>query len=402
MYSPAVIEKNVATVEKRLDLKLIRYDFARCEEMQEHLVSLMGTEKLKRALTKEESAFIVNEQVLSQLDFSYWAERYATIEYDGVVGGGIGKMRFGHSQQILLDLIAKIQIEQYERHQAGEVVDGILIADHKARQVWHTALARALQMHRATLMPHSRCIGASVDDQKIQILYERDLLCYEHLPWYLKPGLIFNEKNEHLSFSVGSKITYLISTMKSSFGQGSQFDFGHLTEVSEWLVPTIIELDFFPTLPQSPNTLCILESRANGRGNWWHRFTEDVRHGKKQRWRYSFIPWYSEPKKYRRTPPVGWQPSEVAYLHAKKVKETSAEWIGKSILIPKEQLYWWETTREEYRVAGRLNFFLSNYCATPEESFQHAGDSAFDSELLDKIRTRAKWPDTVYEFEKVA
>ena len=55
--------------------------------------------------------------------------------------------------------------------------------------------------------------------------------------------------------------------------------------------------------------------------------------------------------------------------------------------------------REEYRTAGRLNYFLSNYCATPEESFQHSGESAFDPELLDELRLRTR-PGDAYEFDR--
>ena len=86
-------------------------------------------------------------------------------------------------------------------------------------------------------------------------------------------------------------------------------------------------------------------------------------------------------------------------MHAKKVWETSQEFVGKQVMLPKEQLCWWEAMREEYRKSGSLNFFLSNYCATPEESFQHNERSAFDPELLDELRNRAKQP-LFYDFER--
>ncbi len=401
MYAESVIQSNIEAIEAKTGLTLVRHDHARSEEFTEIVQPLWFAEgqPLRRPLTKEESAFVVNEQIMCQLDFRYWSERYCKIAYDGVVGGGIGNLKLGASQLILLDLIGKIQAEQVDRQNRGETVDGIMIAAHKARQVWYTALSRGLQMHRATLIQHSRCIGVSVDDQKIQEVYERDLLAYDNLPWFLKPQLVYQEKNAHLSFSTKSKIGYMIDAKKGSLGQGSQFDFGHCTELSEYANPGALEIDFFPTFPQNVNTLLILESRANGRGNWWHQFTESVRKGEKERWRYCFTPYYAEPRKYRKTPPPDWQPSEIGLMHAKKVWETSQEFVGKQVMLPKEQLCWWEAMREEYRKSGSLNFFLSNYCATPEESFQHNERSAFDPELLDELRNRAKQP-LFYDFER--
>ncbi|KKM65641.1 hypothetical protein LCGC14_1489170, partial [marine sediment metagenome] len=82
----------------------------------------------------------------------------------------------------------------------------------------------------------------------------------------------------------------------------------------------------------------------------------------------------------------GWKPSEIAMLHAKKVYETSPEWIGRAVMLSPEQLYWWESERGDAVKRGVLNIFLTNYCATPEESFQHTGQSAFAPEILEKLR----------------
>ena len=57
---------------------------------------------------------------------------------------------------------------------------------------------------------------------------------------------------------------------------------------------------------------------------------------------------------------------------------------------PKEHLYWWETERDAAIKSGTLNMFLSNYCATPEESFQHVNVAAFPPEILEKLRLQTK------------
>lgn len=391
MYHPNVIGRQLHKLRSK-GYKIQAHPVEKCVEMTEKIVAARGEDgKLKRVLTREERDFIFNEHVMTQIDFRYWAERYPVIELDGIEGGGVGRMKFWESQQILLDVIAKLQWEQWEQADKGYPVDGILIADHKARQVGHTEVCRLLMIHRMTRLKNQRCAGISVDEEKVGELYRRDKMVFKSLPFFLTPGMRFDVKNEHLEFSTDSFTLYYQSNKQTSLGQGKQFDGAHLTELSEYLYPLRIELDFFPTLPQNQNTLCVLESRANGRGGpgkWWFDFSESVRRGRKQRWRYCFIPWYAEPKKYRRMPPENWSPSEISELHAKLVYDTSPEFVGKNVTLARENLYWWESTRQEYVDAGNLHIFLTNYCATPEESFQHSGRSVFPADYLHEMRTK--------------
>lgn len=400
MYSESVTQKQVEMVEERTGLKLVRHDPWQCDEMAQALdrkwQKITNPAVFKKPeFTDEERSFIMNERLMSKLDFDYWRRRWCVIELDGISGGGIGRSELWASQQLLLDKIAKLEEAQYEAFERGEPVDGILIADHKARQVGHTEFVRMLSLHRATLSGHARIIASTVDDKKKQELYRRDKLIYDNLPFFLRPRLEFDVKDDHIQTeSTQSKINYFSGSSVSSMGQSQQFDLAHCTEVSEWLTPRVIEIDLLPALPQHYSTLCVLESRANGRqgvGRWWMEFTESVRRGRKIRWTYNFCPWYVEPKKYRRQPPAFWKPDEAAKLHAKKVYETSEEFCGKHVTLSAEQLYWWETTRAEYQENGSLNVFLTMYCATPEESFQHSGQSAFSTELLEELRNRASF-----------
>lgn len=391
MYSPSVTQHEIERIESHTGLKLVRNEIGKCLEFAESYRKLVRSDgSLSRLLTRDEQSFILNEQILAKLDCNYFLPRYATLVRDGIAGGGLGKLSLWESQKLLMDVIEKAEQEEWEKSQRGEPSDGILICDHKARQIGHTAIGRAILMHRLLFWGHTRGTSASVDEDKVQELYDRDKLLWENLPLYLKPKLLFDVKNEHLRFDLTqSFLLYQQSNKVSSLGQGRQFNVAHCTELSEYLFPERVEVDFFPTLPQSWRTFCLLESRANGRGNWWHRFSELCRQGRKPRWRYCFIPWYAEPKKYLRTPPVNWKPSEVAMLHARHVHDTSREFVGKDVYLTREQLYWWESTRKEYQESGSLNYFLANYCCTPEESFQHSGISAFPTEFLEKSRLGA-------------
>ncbi len=407
MYAPRVIEQAIARYERKAGHKLLHIENDARDGWRAHLdkrlADVGSQEDLDKSLTKEERLFIRNERVLTTLDFRYWCH-YATIQRDG---GGI--TNFDHpwrSTELLLEFIAKIEQEQHDAIARGEMtpyaiagqpkpaVPGILIAINKSRQQAATTSGRLITMHRLTRQPDRRALAASVDEDKIQEMYDRDKLVYDNLPWYLKPEILYDEKRGHIHFDkLNSRVIYQVSSQKSGIGVGRQIDIHHLTELSTWLNPQAVELDFFPSIPRSISTFGLEESTPYGRGNFWHRWTEKLRAGHSERWRYIYIPWYAELSKYRALPPATWTPSEVALLHAQKVHDTSAQYVGETVLLPRENLYWWETTREEHRKSDNLNFFLTNYSATPEESFQHSGQSAFGAEFLAGLRDRAAWPE---------
>lgn len=408
MYSETVTAKHIEKIEASLGIKLHRYTVAQSHELTAYLTKLHKENKLMsngRFNNKDHAGFIRNERLLFQQDFFY-ALRYIQIIKDGVEGGGIGYFRMWESQKILMDLIAKTEIENIDYYEKGYPCDGILICDNKGgRQLGHTMIGRALVMHRALSWPFTRSMAASVDEDKILELYDRDSLILSSLPFFLQPvgwgtpegG--YDKKGEHIHIeAIGSKILYQQSKQQSGLGTGRQFDTAHLTEVSQWPYPRMIEIDFFPTIPQHPYSFALLETTPQGRKNWWHDFSERVRKKKMPRWKYLYIPFYAEPKKYRRHPPDEWQPSELTMQMAWQVHQTSLEFVGKQVTLEREQMYWWETSYAEAMENNSLNLFLSNYSITPQQSFQHTTISAINTATLDWMRTTAT-KGTAYSLE---
>jgi hypothetical protein len=316
---------------------------------------------------------------------------------------GIGQPKLWESQALTLALIGKLEEENFQLLDENEPCPGICIAGHKSRQLGFTTESRLMTDHRLFFWPYTRAMGASVDEAKVNDqLYSRDKTCYNHLPWFLKPTLKFDVKNKQISFETGSYVMYQQANQESGLGQGSQFDVSHLTEVASWPHPNIIELDFIPTIPQSPYALCLLESTAQGRGDWWHEFTEAVRKGKVYRWHYCFWPWYVISTKDRAKAPLDWTPSEASLRHADLVRKTSAQFVGKTIELTRSQLYWYEMNYNNAKEKGELNLFLLNFAATPEASFQHSNIGAFDFELLNDLHeSSAATEFRRYDFERL-
>jgi len=407
LYSSRIIERNVERVEAQFGIKLKRYEVQDSLALRESLDAIRDDEgQLKRPLTKQEQAFVMNESLLSKYDFRYWFERYCSMEKDGSIdGGGIGLCRFSESQEIIHSALAIAEDDEYEKADAGEPCDGIRLLTNKARQMFLTAFARAALMHRVTLYSGIRGLSASVDDDKIKELYDRDKRIYNMglekseyskrggLPWWMRPEMNFDVKAGHMTFSkLGSSMLYQFSTMGSAIGQGRQFDVAHMTELAYWpeSALNLLNRDFFPTLPQSPKTLFFAESVSYGRSGWWYRTSKAVENGRLVGWRFCYIPWYTIKSKYRRKPPGDWMPAEVTQRHADMVWETSIKYTGQRVRLDMEQMYWWESKRDEYRENQDLSSFLTNYCATPEEGHQHSNPTAVSHETLERLRTEAE------------
>ena len=395
MYSEKIAQKSIETIEKKSGIKLVRTPIGKVSEWCAHLDSLMSFDgKMARGLNREEQEFIRNERLVSMCDFRYWAPRYCSIVK---VGGGEGKLKLWESQQLAIDKIATLEERVHEYLANNYPVSGIRIAYHKSRQLGATMVARGLSVHRMVFSNHQRGMAASVDDDKVMEMYDKDKFILDNLPWWMKPQVGFDVKGEHLYFDkLNTRILYQQSQQNSGLGQGRTFEVSHLTECAFWKHPKMISMDLMPAIPQSPNTLCILESTANGRGNWWHEWTEEVRKGEHIEWTYCFIPWYTVKSLFRRHPPDDWRPSKITEMHADMVKKTSHQWVGTTVDLDREQLYWWETERASHLKSGDLAIFLTNRCATPEESFQHSSSTPFSAELLERLRMGINAP-TVYE-----
>ncbi len=251
-------------------------------------------------------------------------------------------------------------------------------------------MMRLITLHRMLLWRNTRSIAGSLDIDKVHELYVRDKTILDNLPPFLAPSIEFDVKDSHISFSsLKSRLTYQQSNQKAGVGTGQQFDISHMTEVALWEYADRLKFDFLPAVPQSPTTFVAFESTANGRGNFWHTFCTDVRaqHEGFQSWLFIFTPWYIEGKKYRRAAPDGWHPNQVTVEHAELIERTSAEFCGEKVAPGPDQLYWWETEYQMYKREGSLNIFLSNYCATPEQSFQHSTRSALPLEVIERMRS---------------
>lgn len=415
MYSDLIIDQSIHRGRKA-GLQFRRLPRERSIEFAEHLERLRidpGTRKvggpgyLSRSLNKEENAFIESEQNLCRVDFSYFFERYYKMILDPGVGNGngISSAPMLESQRRYVKLLGRREIECHEEMKKYRFTEGILAYFHKCRQVLATTTARAMSWHRMLFYAPVRGLFATLGDAEVtEVFSKRDHVFLDNLAWWLKPPKLDPDKdNDEIGFPhpLNSFMTYRTENAESGFGTGSQIDVSHLTEVGLYKYPSRIGFSFIPTLPKAITTLHIQESTSSGKG-YWMEVTESARWHRKgfESYTYIFIPWWMNMTKYRANVPDSWTPDEATQRHADLIERTSPEFYDGQVFRPnRSQLYWWESTRSAHVRRGELAEFLTNYPATPEQSFQSSSQGALPPELLEIMEAEVMNPGGMYEYE---
>jgi hypothetical protein len=348
---------------------------------------------LTRSLTDDESCFVSSARLRYIFDFPYFAERFCWIDQEG---HGLRRLTpFWESQQLVLDQLGRIE----KAHQATGAPDGLLLNILKARQLGVSTLSEALVAHRIVTRAHIRALSAADVEEQAGYLFRMVVRIYDQLPWFLRPGKVYFNKNRELSLANQSflKTAWGKSTRgalqsvsgtegaKGSIGRGQTYSVVHISELPTWENPEQLDTALLPAIPYAPDTLVLYEATAEFAGDWWHKHWLASGEGE-GRFTNVFIPWSAEPKKYALPAPVDWTPAASTTTHAAKCERDSPKWFaGKTVTLSRDQLYWYEKTRSFYEKKGQLYKFLKEYPADDLECFQYAGRSVFTLEQLEQI-----------------
>jgi hypothetical protein len=358
---------------------------------------------MTRPFTVEEEAFVRHEVNRSKADFRYWSTRYAMLK-----NKDMSLIRFKPTvvQEILMKKIEDAEFDAV----TGKTGDGIILAVMKARQLGVSTISEIIIAHRTFFFGNSTALIAADVDTRSANLYEMLIRVLDNLPWWmvprsLNPKLDYRVKNKQISFHDQDSVIRVGSSSnmqggdsgeKGSMGTGMTLPLVHLSELALWDNPYQIDDALMPSIPYSTRTFAIFESTAKGRNNWWHEAWQHAKKGLGRR-QPVFIPWYSDPDTYKLPSPVDWIPNEITVAHAERVANTSAQWVGHTVRLTRNQLYWWERTRADYASRKILFKFLAEYAADDMEAFQNTTMSVFPSELLDDMRQKASQLPTLVE-----
>lgn len=154
-------------------------------------------------------------------------------------------------------------------------------------------------------------------------------------------------------------------------GRGSTLHAVHASEVAFYPDPATLMLGLSQTIPQRHGTLVVLESTANGVGNWFYDEWQSAEEGQSD-YIPLFFPWYKHPE-YRMHTTL----SVKSELNA---DERDLLRLGADM----ENLAWrrWAIVN---LARGDMNQFMQEYPSTPEEAFITTGRPIFSHLHLKKV-----------------
>src|SRR5262245_1630497 len=314
-----------------------------------------------RELTRDEITFIDHERLLCTHDFRYWATHYAYIVTFEKI---LARFQPNLAQELILDLWGEMDAKRW----------AIMMIQLKARQLGVSTLTELAVAHRVQFWPDVDAVVASSTPIKTDKLSKMIRTVWEHTPWWLMPRV--TKVSNLMPAEFGGHNSALDCSQSgnqfSGVSRGSTPNVAHFSELCEWSNPAEdIDASFLNAVHETPYVFAILESTALGRDNWWHskwRLSKEGWTRGRARLCPIFLPWYVGSDIYpdrgwlaKHPVPYTWQPDEqLEHYAARAAAYVQAhprlrEHLGTGWTMPREQLWWYDVTREEYKQSNELN-----------------------------------------------
>lgn len=384
MYSPRIVDLNTARLEKKLKQSLRRYSMAEVADFEYRMKDITWDKGApSRPLSAEETEFIFASRLLSKIDFEYFLTRFCKILTDEKK---LETIIPWPSQRKVLDALGIEEERQSEAPSCKIIIDLL-----KSRQVGGTVIGEALVAHLVFLNAHTQGLIASDHPDMSLKLYQTLSRMYDHLPGWLAPPIDGRVKGTHLHFpTFDSDVIVGAGNQKTTLGQGMNIDVCHLTELSTWEFPNYIDADLMPAFKSSRkhHSVLLFESTGAGaKGNWFHDQFMAAWEGKLTH-KAIFAAWYLRPTNRLDSAGVEFLPH--TQNMAKRVEQETGE------ALDREQLAYYQLTRQDFEAKGDLETFFQEYPSTVEEAFQTGLRSVWSIETRSKVRDAVKPPIGVW------
>jgi hypothetical protein len=197
---------------------------------------------------------------------------------------------------------------------------------------------------------------------------------YENTPQLVRPQVSTNNSKELIFGRLDSG--YKIGTAENkSVGRSSTIQLFHGSECAFWANASEHAKGILQAVPDAPGTEIILESTANGVGNYFHQMWQKAEAGMSD-FIAIFVPWFWQPE-YQREVCHGFTPSE----YEVSLKDNYG--------LTNEQLNWRRFKVVDLSVNGQdgEKSFCQEYPCNANEAFQLTGENTFiDSTIVMRSR----------------
>jgi hypothetical protein len=277
--------------------------------------------------------------------------------------GSVQPLRFNRAQQYIHKRL------EDQKQRTGKVRALIL----KGRQQGCSTYVSARYYHAASWRKGIRTFILTHEDAATQNLFEMVNRYHENCPGFVRPSTGAANAKELLFDVLDSG--YKVGTAGTKgVGRSSTVQLFHGSEVAFWKNAETHAAGVLQAVPNEDGTEVILESTANGIGNFYHQNWLAAERGDGD-FIAIFVPWFWQ-EEYRRDVPAGFDLGDE--------ERTYAELYG----LDNGQMAWRRNKISELKDPA---LFKQEYPATAAEAFQMSGhDSFIKPELVAQARKSVK------------
>lgn len=286
----------------------------------------------------------------------------------------------------------------------------------KARQMGLSTYTEALIFANTTTKKFVNSLIIAHEDKATQNLFNMSKLYYEELPDVLRPmkkysnekALVFenpinDESEKKKNPGLRSRITVATAGTAES-GRSATIHNLHVSELAFFPDPERSMTALLQSVPDTEDSLVVVESTANGVGDYFHKMWGQAVRGENE-FIPIFLPWFVDPTYSRE-----FRTEAEKQQFIEEVNTTSLDMDGNIIHTEEfelkekfdltyEQLNWRKYTIRN-KCNGDIEIFHQEYPSTPEEAFIASGRPKFSVSALKKYMKLKKKGKRGYLEEK--
>lgn len=241
----------------------------------------------------------------------------------------------------------------------------------KARQLGLSTMTEALIFLRAKMYEGTHGLVVAHEKDSSEHLFGMTRLYWETYPWKRLYTPKYLSRKEMSWIETNSTIQ--IATAKNiRAGRGRTLASLHASEVAFWDRPTELMLGLRQSVPNTPESMIVLESTANGVGNYFYKTWKSAESGDSE-YVPLFFPWWQHPE---------YSGSASGLREGLGGHLNEEERLLSRIGVDDDHLVWRRYAIRDL-CGGDLNQFHQEYPSTPEEAFIVSGTNVFP---LDPLR----------------
>jgi hypothetical protein len=328
-------------------------------------------------------------------DFPWFAENFLKIRDKKA---NIVDFKLNKAQMIVYSEISRLRKE-------GKPVRILLL---KARQMGLSTFTEGFIFHDTSTNENKNALIIAHEETASANLFNMSKLYYEYLPDLIRPmkkyanGKVLQFENPTTDETEKAKNPGLRSKISiatagaGEVGRSSTVHNLHVSELAFFPDPKTTMLGLMQCVPDSPNTNVIIESTANGVGDYFHDMWQKAEKGLND-FVAIFLPWFIQDEYTRPFRSEGEKQQLISEVEmVTQDNNGNPVYTYEKLLRDKHNLTWEQLNWRRYTVANKCQgdeeLFMQEYPSTPEEAFISSGRPKFNIPALRKYQTITKPP----------